>query len=447
MFQTGRHPQPEFPLAYCPDDPRKGLRWKPALQRIKRGIFSSKGPSRPDLSSPNPPLPLNEIDQQRLNQQTQPSTASRDARNPLHRYFRKDSLKAPQPEHSRDPTEMNDSKGNNFFRRRLTGSKRKDDVATNESQQHKRRHTDLPRPISTAHGPKRSGKPWEAEPLLQRPATAAYIPQHAASDFKRMSIGRPQLQHYTSQEDQPSMCPFNPGHPVTVRPVVFQPDDESGDFQNFLAQSRAEAARTYESSGLGSPNKILPTEAEKIMTEIEANYRAAVGDRPTTSASKRVSRSGSFFEQVGEYIKPSDLGGVNRDMEANHCLVERALAPPMVTRRISTKRPVSRSEDFFIGIGEYIKPSNPDLLPGGVNNPRTQYLTVGNAQDRQAKRWSRISETSRRSVSQERGWEGDGRAARASWTSNGTFGRKRSSTMPTSPGLDKYNRGIWKGVY
>jgi hypothetical protein len=449
MLQTGRRPQPEIFPACRPDDPRKGSKWKPAFQRIKQGIFSGKGAARLDISSPSPPVPLNEIDEQCLNQRTQSQAVGKDGRNPLSKYFRKESQTTPQPECPTEPPELNDTKGHNFFRRRLTRSKRKDHAATNEFAQlpqHKRRHADLTKPPAAAHGPKQ-GRPWEEESLLQRPATTAYIPQHAASDFKRMSIGGPQLERYTSQDEQASMTPLNPGHPVTVRPVAFQPDDESGDFQNFLAQSRAEAVRTYESSGLRSPNKILPIETEKIMTEIEANYRAAVGDRPTTSASKRVSRSGSVFEQVGEYIKPSELAGVKRDTVANHRLVERALVPFTVTRHTSTKRPVSRSENFFIGIGEYIKPSNPDHLQEGGNNPRTGYLTVGDAQDRQAKRWSRISDTSRRSVSQEREWEGDRRAARASWTSNGTFGRKRSSTMPTSPGLDRYNRGVRKGMY
>jgi hypothetical protein len=57
------------------------------------------------------------------------------------------------------------------------------------------------------------------------------------------------------------------------------------------------------------------------------------------------------------------------------------------------------------------------------------------------------SGTSRRSLLREQDWEGDGVAARPSWTSDGNFGRGRSSKIPTSLGLERYNRGVRKGLY
>lgn len=110
-----------------------------------------------------------------------------------------------------------------------------------------------------------------------------------------MSIGR-----CISLDEQTSRPPLEPDPPVTIRAAAIEPDDTLGDYQNFLAQSRAEAVRNLEFSGVCSPNKIMPLEAEKIMNETEANYRAATRDQPPISASERVSRSGSFFEQVGE---------------------------------------------------------------------------------------------------------------------------------------------------
>ncbi|PMD62739.1 uncharacterized protein K444DRAFT_610758 [Hyaloscypha bicolor E] len=454
MFQSSRRPQPELPPACRPDDPRKESNWRPALRRIRRGIFSRKGTPQPAIISPNPSLLLNEVNQQRLNQRTWQSTEGGETRNPTYKHFRKESQTAPPPERRQTPRELNDSKGYNFFKRKLIKSKRhkkgsKEDV---QPHQHKRRHTDLARPISTVYVPTR--KSVEREPLLQRPSTAAYIPQHAAADFKRMSNYGPQLERYASLDEEIRSASLQPGHPVTVRPVAFEPDGESGDYQNFVAQSRAEAARTYESSGLRSPSKILPPHTAEIMGEIEASYHAAIPDRPrpTTSASKHVSGSGSFFEKVGEYYKPSESGVGMKETEGNQDATLRD-QPVSVGRRASgrstTSRPVSRSESFLRGVGEYIKPSNPDHHPGGANNSRTgpTGLPTSGDVERQATRWSMMSGASRRSLSQERDWERDRMAVRASWTSDSNFGRGTSSKIPTSPGLDRYNRGVRKGLY
>jgi len=447
-MQVGRRPRPEVPPEYREYDPRKESKWKPALQRIRLGMFSRKDNTRSAKVSRDPSLPLNKVYEQRLNAKTYPSRDGRAARNPFTKYFRKGSQVAPPPELSHSPPESKDSKAYNFFKRTLTKSRGQNRRTNNEhihTQQHRRRHTDLARPVSTAYVP--TGKPVEHEPLLQRPSTAAYIPQHAATDFKRMSNYGTNFEGYSSLDQQLKRASIDPSHFTTPNSAAFDSYDEDADFQKFLAQSRAEAARALESSHLRASNKIMPSEAERIMGEIEANYRAATRDflQPSTSASKRLSRSGSFLEKVGDYYKPVETVS-RKDGDSGAATTDQAVPIARRTsRRSNIARPVSRGESFMIAVGEYIKP--PDFQPGGTNNPRTgPLLTAANA-ERQAKRRSRMSEASRRSVSQERDSEEDGRAARASWISTGTFGRQRSSTMPTSPGLDRYNRAVRKGGY
>jgi hypothetical protein len=403
MLESNKRPQPKLPSLYRPDDPRKESNWRPTLRRIRRGVFSHKGTPQPAIISPNPSLLLNEVSQLRLSQRTRQSTEGGETRNPSYKHFRKESQTGPPPERRQTPRELNDSKGYNFFKRKLTKLKRHEKGSKENVQphQHKRRHTDLARPISTVYVP--TQKPVEREPLLQRPSTAAYIPQHAAADFKRMSNYGPQLERYAFLDEEIRSASLQPGHPVTVRPVAFEPDDESGDYQNFVAQSRAEAARTYESSGLRPPPP--PPHTAEIKGEIEASFRAAVPDRPrpTASASKRVSGSGSFFERVGKYYKSSESGVVMKETEGNQGVTLRVQPVPVARRasgRSTTARPVSRSGSFLRGVGEYIKPSNPDHHLGGANNSRTGPTGIPTSGDaeRQAKRWSMTSGTSRRSL-------------------------------------------------
>ncbi|KAN0096322.1 hypothetical protein V8E51_015127 [Hyaloscypha variabilis] len=445
MFQAGRRPRPEFPPVYCSEDPRKEPKWRLALQRIRLGIFSHKDTPRPTTRSADPSWPLHDFDEQCMNPWTRESPKGREARNPFSRFSRKGSQAATLPERPQRPSEVNNTRTYNFFRRTLTKSRGQKIPANEEHiqfRQHRRRYTLLSRPISTIHVPPKD--PAEQE---QRPSTAAYIPQHAATDFKRMSNYGPQFEEHIFSQ-QLKRVSFNPNHSMTLRSTAFGSDGEAADFRSFLAQSRAEAARTLESSDLHSPNKIMPSEAEKIMGEIEANYRAATKDllRPTTSTSKRLSRSGSFLEKIGDYYKPVETGATMKDRNPGAAVMSQTVPVARTASRRSTiARPVSRGESFMIAVGEYIKPSNADYQPGGVNNPRTgQFLTVADA-ERQTKRPSMMSEASRRSTSQERDIDWDGREARASWVSSTTFGRTRSSTMPTSPGLDQYNRIVRKG--
>jgi hypothetical protein len=438
-----------------PMSSQKGSKWRPALRKIKDGIFSRKDCSRPDTSSPGAPLPLSETNQQRFDQRILLSTRAGDSRDSFHSSFRESSRTAVSSKCSEFSLELKDSNGYNFFRRRLSTPTRKAEEAKNKltQTQHERGHTNIIRPTSSGYVPEYPGKPWEHDPLMHRPATGAYIPQHAASDFKQMSIGRLHLvDTYASQKVHNNWPSFEPDHPVNVPAAAVEPDDSSGDFQEFLAQSRAEESRIRESSRLHSPNKILATQAEKRMTGIEASYCLAVKDRPTTSIPS-ASRRGSLFEHVAEYIKPSDAGGVRRSMEANRRPVERDQSPlkvkpnPSVNQRTSLSRPLSRTESFLFSVGKYIKPVNQGHLPGAVNKPRTctnGNLAVGDKQDKQATRWSTMGRTSRRSVSQERNWGGD---SRSHPVDSSTSGKHRRSGMPTSPGLDRYNRGIRKGLY
>jgi len=318
-----------------------------------------------------------------------------------------------------------------------------------QSEPHEREYTDPARPSSSTYVPEDPGKRWEHDPFMHRPSTAAYIPQHAASDFNQTTTGT-----YASQE-QITWFPLKPDHPVNVPVAAVAPDDSSGDFQEFLAQARAEEARTVESSPLHSPNKILSTPAEKRTTRVEANYRLTVKDRPTTSIPS-ASRRGSLFEHVADYIKPSEAGGVRRSMEVNRRPVERSRSPlkvhpnPPVNQRTSLSRPLSKTESFLASVGGYIKPANQNHLPGSLNKPRTctsGTLTVSDAHDKREERWSTMTGFSRRSFSQERDcWKGSRRRGSHPVESS-TSSKHRSSGMPTSPGLDRYNRGVRMGLY
>ena len=473
----------------------KGSKWRPALRKLRDGIFSRKDSSRPDISSPGAPLPLNETNRQRLDQRSQRSTEAEDTRNSFHSSSRESSRTAISSQSSQCSVELKDSKGYNFFRRRLSIPTKKVEAAKNEHvqpRQHERGYTDPARPTSSTYVPDDPWKPWEHDPLMHRPSTAAYIPQHAASDFNQTTIGRSQQVNLYAFQEQITQFPLKPDHPVNVPVAAVEPDDRSGDFQEFLAQARAEEARTVESSRLHSPNKILSTSADKRTTGIEANYCLAVKDRLTTSipsASRHgslfehvaeyikpseaeanyclavkdrpttsipsASRRGSLFEHVADYIKPSEAGGVRRSMEANRRPVERSRSPlkvhpnPPVNQRTSLNRPLSKTESFLASVGGYIKPANQSHLPGGLNKPRTYAngnLTVSDAQDKREERWSTMTGFSRRSFSQERDWKGNRRRGSHPVESS-TSGKHRSSGMPTSPGLDRYNRGVRNGLY
>jgi hypothetical protein len=229
------------------------------------------------------------------------------------------------------------SKGYNFFRRSLSIPMKRVEAAKNahiQPEQYEREYTNIARPTSSAYVPEYPGNPWEHDPSIDRPSSAAYIPQHAASDFEQ-SIGRPQqVNTHVSREKQITCPPPEPDHLVNVTAAVVESDDSSGDFQEFLAQARAEEARIVESSRLHSHNKILPTPTEKRATGIEANYCLAVKDRPTTSIPS-ASRRGSLFEHVADYIKPGETGGVRRSMEANRRPVQRSQSPLKVNPNLS----------------------------------------------------------------------------------------------------------------
>lgn len=388
---------------------QKGSKWRPALRKIKDGIFSRKGSSRPDISSPGAPLPLNETNRQRLDQRIQPSTGAEDTRNSFHSSFRESSRTAVSSQSSQCSVELEDSKAYNFFRRRFS-IPTKVEAAKNEHirpEQHERGYTNIARPSSSAYAPEYPGNPWEHDPSMHKPSTAAYIPQHAASDFER-SIGRPQqVNTHVSRKEQTTWPPPEPDHLVNVTAAVVESDDSSGDFQEFLAQVRAEEAKIVESSRLHSPNKILPTPTEKRTTGIEANYCLTVKDRPTTSTPS-ASRRGSLFERVAEYVKPGEIGSVRRSTDANRRPVQRSQSPlkvnpnPSANQHTSLNRPLSSTESFLASMGAYIKPVNQGHLPGGANKPRTctnGFLTVSDAQVKREERWSTMTGMPRRSFS------------------------------------------------
>jgi hypothetical protein len=168
--------------------------------------------------------------------------------------------------------------------------------------------------------------------------------------------------------------------------------------------------RTYDYYDARSPKKIThQTETSKVMVEIEQNYRAAVKDQVTP-----------------------------------------------VFKRSTAPRPVSRTENFFLQVRKYVKPSD----PGSVWSKQASYISVdepnatnesGNRQERQRKRRSMVSASGSIQRSPSRDRDGGESGQRASRMCGGTFGKRRSQRksrgMPTSPGLDKYNRAIGKEIY
>jgi hypothetical protein len=283
------------------------------------------------------------------------------------------------------------------------------------------------------------------------------VPNHAATDFSRTNL-KPNLDRNDPSDNQISQTALQPSHTVAIRPLAFEPDDESSDYQNFLAESRAAAAKTYDSYGVRPSNKIIhQTETSRVMEEMEAGYRAAVKDRvisvsKISTAPRPVSRTENFFLQVGKYIKPSDPGSMYSERTSYMSADERSGTKGSGNAQHDKSKRASRNENFFLQVGEYIKPS--DLK--SVNGKRTSYISVdersganGNesAQERQRKRWSMVSASSSIQRSSSRDRDGDESGGRASWMSGRTLGKRRSRGMPTSPGLDKYNRAVRKGIY
>ena len=140
-----------------------------------------------------------------------------------------------------------------------------------------------------------------------RPITA-YVPKHAASDFSQMNL--PTKIYRDDPLIRSRRNSLQAGDPLSVRPAVFEPNEDSTDYQNFLAESPAAEARTYRSRPILPSLKTTTPQVSQIMNEITANHHASMRE-PARSISQRsatskpVSRGGNIFDRVGEYIKPS----------------------------------------------------------------------------------------------------------------------------------------------
>jgi hypothetical protein len=465
------------------DTPRHDSIWRPALRRIKRGLFPKKSPLEPNSNETGPNyttsnLPCNGKNQQWLDN-TKPATTSCGDR-VTSRHIQPSGLDTNTPrECTQGSRELNQSRGYNFIKRSLSKSKQRASGSDTGSlvakpnwrieresepeqltptsaiyipehlssgfsktteqrrpQQREREFTEFTAADFSKTNHLRQTPPQDREQRRPVAAGAAYIPKHAASDFSKMKLP-PKVDHTQ---------PLQPGDNVTIRPAAYEPSDEFTDYQNFIASARITAASTYNSHGIWSPNNATP-KTSKIMDDMMANHNADVGLQRTIPASKRSSiprpvSGASVFEKVGDYIKPArPESGVMDDITANHNTslgLQRAIS---VSRRSTVPRPMS-SGGMFEKVGDYIKPPRP--LSGisyttNVEDDRSSVRGNTYPQDRLGNRWSRVSGSIRRSFLMDSYAEVDEEAGQSFWRAD--EGKKqRNSWAPTSPGLKNHSK-------
>lgn len=244
--------------------------------------------------------------------------------------------------------------------------------------------------------------PATKKALKPRPKSA-YIPRHAAVDFSKIVVPKlspedPLVQQYAQHIinfDEPADILLNPNDPLP----------HSTEFQNFIAQSKIEAARPRVSRWDRQRSSEVYRLADDNNAKNAARMRArSVGQRSIKSVNTRRSmsrgRAPSFVEKVGEYIKPT--------------------------------RPQSIYTQYA--------PSFYGDDKGSGSESTGSMATTG--QERWDRRWSRVGTSIRRSFSQSRNnRENDGRA-RSIINYNETENMKRKNVMPVSRGLRKYNNAV-----
>ncbi|KAG4428101.1 hypothetical protein IFR05_016413, partial [Cadophora sp. M221] len=362
MFRGSSRSRGETPVAvpHKPDTSRESSNWRPALRRIKKGLFSKSAvPENSDIGKPEGTYsasgrPLLEIHQQCLNERkARPSTARPSTARPS--TARQAEIPFEQGPSSRNPNvlrkqrpvpmgprEPKEPSTFNFVKRSLSRSSSR------------RRSIQEPRePIFVMRDITKD----EVEIISAgAPSTAAYIPRHAASDFQKQSSNQQTPQQQQQQQPQNVSIParkpvptssksaaYQPKHaasdfsklklpfnldpnglaqnpssdPSTTKPHLLPshiPPAESDDYQRFLKASRLAAAGNYNSYGVISSSNFTP-KTSQMMQEIISNRQSMERERAyamsqRSTASRPVSRSGSIFDRVADYVRPNRAGSI-----------------------------------------------------------------------------------------------------------------------------------------
>ncbi|PVH82150.1 hypothetical protein DL98DRAFT_620907 [Cadophora sp. DSE1049] len=442
-------PQPDVPAS------RETSNWRPALRRIKKGLFPKSGiPENSDIGKPEGTYsatgrPLLEIHQQRLNERnTRPSTASQaetQAGQSNSRYSNVLRKQRPVPMGPREPREPSTF---NFVKRSLSRSS-----SRRKSMQEPREPIFVMRDI----------KQDEVEIISAGPpisSTAAYIPRHAASDFQKISSNQSQQQRTSSipprkpvpgqaqaQAQAPVQAPpkaaYQPKHAASDFPKLKLPfnldsnglaqhpsdqntntarhqphmsDADLDDYQRFLKASRLAAAGNYNSYGVISSSNFAP-KTSQMMQEIISNRQSMERERERayamsqrSTASRQGSKAGSIIDRVAEYLRPG-------------------------TGRAGSVRS-QRTGWTSLAAGDD-KGSLRSSVVGGED---------GEGEGRSGSRWRRVGGSIRRSFSRDRERDRDG--VEGGDGDERDFGRgrkRRSRIMPVSPGLKRFNQAVSNG--
>ncbi|KUJ07003.1 uncharacterized protein LY89DRAFT_375047 [Mollisia scopiformis] len=321
--------------------------WRPSLRGIKKGLFSnkddpqsSKDPRIGTAATTGPPLSASLQEADAYLTRTTSFVSSGYGPSKASSFKRSQTTRGrEQPRTSREPL---GSKG--FTLIKQSGSR---------SQRH--------RPTES-----QGGLLCDLVDLDQQ-ETGPYIPKHAASDFSKSTRQKNQGQIVI----QPSSTPYTPTHaasdfskiklapkmadaaatPIQSRDAapITPPAklDDSNDYQVFLAAARQAAARTYNTTGVMSPNRPKPCpQVSQKMKEIVAKHQETVRQRATSVSQQSVaSKPASIFDKVGEYIKPSRAESVYSQRTGYSD--EKSSTMGSVTSRERAGRKVSRDKRSF----------------------------------------------------------------------------------------------------
>ncbi|KAH7411135.1 hypothetical protein BKA64DRAFT_704238 [Cadophora sp. MPI-SDFR-AT-0126] len=438
-----RIPQPDVPAS------RERSNWRPALRRIKKGLFPKSGvPDNSNMGKPEGAYSatgrtLLEIHQQRLNERNaKPSTTSQvdtQAKQLDSRYSNVLRKQRPVPKGPREPKE---SSAFNFVKRSLSRSGSR------------RRSVQEPRePIFVMQDIKKG----EVEIISAGPAiasTAPYIPRHAASDFQKIS---------SSQSQQQSSTYIIPRKPVpgqaqtstqTPPKAAYQPKHAASDFSklklpfNLDPNGLAQHSSDQNTNATNSPSRMSDADLDDYQRFLKASRLAAAGNYNSYG----VISSSNFTPKTSQIVQEmiSNQQSMEREREKER---ERAYA---MSQHSTASRQGSKAGSIFDRVVGYVRPGR----EGSVRSQRTGFTSLddrgslssvlgdgeGEGRRRSGSRWRRVGGSIRRSFS--RDGEGDGvEGGNLDEKEAGGRGRKRSRIMPLSPGMKRFNQAVKNGGY
>ncbi|KAE8450416.1 hypothetical protein EG329_006491 [Mollisiaceae sp. DMI_Dod_QoI] len=247
--------------------------WRPTIRKIKQGLFSSK--DDPLSSGDHPCTGTTVTTTQPLNETPQEADASLSRTASFGSRPTKVSTLARtrttrSRERSKGSSEVPNSKGFVFIKRSASVSRSKSRKhRPTESQGallHDLTDSDCLGQLGTItpYIPKHAASDFSKSTKQQKTqelappqsSTTPYTPTHAASDFSKIRLA-------------PKIADANPTPAKSRGPSLQQ--EENNDYQLFLAAARAAAARTYNTTGVISPNRACPP-ASSNMRAIIAKY-------------------------------------------------------------------------------------------------------------------------------------------------------------------------------